>query len=126
MTALIREGFVVIPGENDRQAGILELWGRLESSPPALVVSRACTNWLHERDRWLVHMDEEGSEARPRAGKGATFTTIGPDHLMDPTRYVAMARAWGVTPPQRPRQRESFRKDFAPDMRVPLKPQYDD
>ncbi len=41
MTALIREGFVCIAGENDRQAGILEMWGRLEADPPALVVSRS-------------------------------------------------------------------------------------
>ncbi|HEY6019922.1 MAG TPA: terminase family protein, partial [Candidatus Paceibacterota bacterium] len=95
-TALIREGFLVIPGENAREPGILEMWGRLEASPPALVVSKACTNWLHEQDRWLVHQDEVGAEARPSSGKGVNFTTTGPDHLMDPTRYCAMARAWGV------------------------------
>ena len=120
-TALIREGFVVVPGENSREAGITELWGRLEADPPALVVSGSCTNWLHERDRWLVHMDEVGAESRPRGGKGATFTTIGPDHLMDPTRYCAMARAWGVSPPRRPKSRQSLSDAVttgrAPDMR---------
>jgi len=117
MTALVREGFVCVPGQNDREAGVLELWGRLEADPAALVVSRACSNWLHERDRWLVHMDEEGGEMRPKSGgKGASFTTIGPDHLMDPTRYCAMSRAWGVVPLQ-PRLRcSSSRKDHAPRM----------
>jgi len=116
MTALVREGFVCVPGQNDRQAGILELWGRLEADPAALLVSKACVNWLHERDRWLVHMDEEGSESRPSGGKGATFTTIGPDHLMDPTRYCAMSRAWGVVPLQPRARRDSYRKDHAPRM----------
>jgi phage terminase large subunit-like protein len=100
MTTMIREGFVTIAGENDRMQGILEMWGRLEADPPALIVSQACHNWLHERDRYLVHADEEGGEQKPKAGKGTSFTTLGPDHLMDPTRYVAMSRAWGVLPPK--------------------------
>jgi phage terminase large subunit-like protein len=116
MTALVREGFAVIAGENDRQAGILEMWGRLEADPPALMVTKNCTNWLRERDRWLVHMDEEGAEARPRGGKGATFTTIGPDHLMDPTRYVAMARAWGTFSLRRAPAPDSYRRNHAPRM----------
>lgn len=120
-TALIREGFLVIPGENAREPGILEMWGRLEATPPALVVSKACTNWLHEQDRWLVHQDEVGAEARPSSGKGVNFTTTGPDHLMDPTRYCAMARAWGVAPSRssKPRQSlsEAVTQGRAPDMR---------
>ena len=116
MTSLIREGFTTVAGENDREAGILELWGRLEANPPALLVSKACTAWLHERDRWLTVEDEETSEQRPSTGKGTKFKTIGPDHLMDPTRYVAMARAWGVSPSKRPRARDAYRKDHAPRM----------
>jgi phage terminase large subunit-like protein len=117
MTALVREGFVCVPGQNDREAGVLELWGRLEADPAAIVVSKACTNWLHERDRWLVAQDEEGAESVPKGTvKGASFKTIGPDHLMDPTRYVAMSRAWGVAP-LRPRPKpDSYRKDHAPRM----------
>jgi phage terminase large subunit-like protein len=122
MTTMIREGFVTVPGENDRMQGILELWGRLEANPPALVVSKTCTNWLHERDRYLVHQDEEGGESRPKTGKGATFSTLGPDHLMDPTRYVAMARAWGVAPSRSSTARPSLTDQLvggqAPDMRT--------
>jgi phage terminase large subunit-like protein len=117
MTAFVREGFVCVPGQNDREAGVLELWGRLEADPAAIVVSKACTNWLHERDRWLVAQDEEGAESVPKGtAKGTSFKTIGPDHLMDPTRYVAMSRAWGVAP-LRPRPKpDSYRKDHAPRM----------
>ena len=128
MTALVREGFVTIAGENDRQAGILEMWGRLEAKPAALMVSKSCTNWLYERDRWLVHMDEEGAESRPSAGKGATFTTIGPDHLMDPTRYCALARAWGVSPSKTSKPRDSFfdQRNHAPDLAGYRRPYGDD
>lgn len=121
MTTMIREGFVTIPGENDRMQGVLEMWGRLEANPPALVVAKNCTNWLHERDRYLIHQDEEGGESRPKTGKGSTFSTLGPDHLMDPTRYVAMSRAWGVAPSRRSEQRDSLTDQVvsgkAPDMR---------
>jgi phage terminase large subunit-like protein len=129
MTAMVREGFVTIAGENDRMAGILEMWGRLEAETPALVVGKNCTNWLYERDRWLIHMDEVSGEQRPNSGKGTTFTTIGPDHLMDPTRYVCMARAWGVHRPAQEREAkglmEQIAKGRAPDMRG-IRPRYDD
>jgi hypothetical protein len=50
---------------------------------------------LREADRWLVAADEEALEMRAKgSAKGASFTTIGPDHLMDPTRYVCLARVW--------------------------------
>jgi hypothetical protein len=92
-SALLRENVSVIPGQNDRMAGILELKRRLAND--ALKVSENCTSWLREADRWLVAMDEEAAEMRAKGtAKGATFTTIGPDHLMDPTRYVAMSRVW--------------------------------
>jgi phage terminase large subunit-like protein len=94
-TELLRLGLPTIPGQNDRQAGILEMWARLESRPPALLVSKACTKWLYEADRYLVAMDEEGLESRPKStAKGSSFATIGPDHLIDPTRYCCLFRAW--------------------------------
>lgn len=93
-SALLRAGVSVVPGQNDREAGILELQGRTESG--GLRVSRACVSWLHEAERWLVAQDEEDGELRPKgAVKGSSFKTIGPDHLMDPTRYLAMHRVWG-------------------------------
>jgi hypothetical protein len=116
MTTMIREGFVTVPGENDRMQGILEMWGRLEADPPAIIVSKNCTNWLKERDRYLVHMDEEGGEQRPKSGKGTSFTTLGPDHLMDPTRYVAMSRAWGTWTAKPKKPPDRYRRDHAPHM----------
>lgn len=89
---LQRLDWYVVSGQNDRLAGILELKGRLESG--ALTVSSACRSWLHEIDRWLVASDEESAEGRPKSSKGVSFATLGPDHLMDPTRYAAMERVW--------------------------------
>jgi hypothetical protein len=85
----------------------------------ALKVSSACTSWLREQDRWLVASDEETQESRPRSNvKGASFATIGPDHLMDPTRYVLMERAWDPTPPRPTAQLvPSFQQNRAPDLR---------
>lgn len=116
-TALIREGFWVVPGQNDRLAGVLEMKARLGAG--ALKVSSACTSWLREQDRWLVASDEETQESRPRSNvKGASFATIGPDHLMDPTRYVLMERAWDPTPPRPTAQLvPSFQQNRAPDLR---------
>jgi len=96
-TELHRLGVAAVAGENDRLAGVLQLKGRLQKD--RLRVSRACTSWLREADRWLVAADEDTNESRPRStAKGHSFATIGPDHLMDPTRYVAMARAWTNDP----------------------------
>lgn len=90
---LLRAGVSAIPGENDRLSGIMELKARLVGG--ALRVSRNCVSWLREADRWLVANDEEANEMRARGtAKGHVFTTIGPDHLMDPTRYAALFRVW--------------------------------
>ena len=85
----------------------------------AIKVSRACTSRLREQDRWLVASHEETQESRPRSNvKGASFATIGPDHLMDPTRYVLMERAWDPTPPKpNTNPAATFRQDRAPDLR---------
>jgi len=91
-TELMRLGWNVLPGQNDRQAGILELQARLERD--ALRVSRDCASWLYEQERWLVASDEKDAEKRARTAKGAQFSTLGPDHLMDPTRYAAMYRTY--------------------------------
>ena len=86
-TALEREGFWTIAGQNDRLAGVLEMKGRLADR--ALLVSSACSSWLRERDRWLIASDEETQENRPRsAAKGSSISTIGPDHLMEDRKSV--------------------------------------
>jgi phage terminase large subunit-like protein len=92
--AFAQEGIYSMHGQNDRRTGVLELRKRLEAQPtPALLVTENCVAWLFEAKRWLVAKDEVTEEQSPNA-KGATFATIGPDHLMDPTRYVAMERVW--------------------------------
>lgn len=96
MSELQRLGWYVVAGQNDRLAGILELKGRLEAD--RLKVSSACVNWLREADRWLVASDEETAEGRPKSSKGVSFSTLGPDHLMDPTRYVALERGYFRSP----------------------------
>ena len=93
-TELMRLGWNVVPGQNDRLAGVLELQGRCEND--ALFATENVLNWHYERERWLVATDEETGEQRPKSGKGTSFTTIGPDHLMDPSRYGAMYRAFAA------------------------------
>lgn len=91
---LMQEGVFPVPGQNDRKAGILEMKRRLVDS--ALLVSRGCVMWLREQRRWVVVKDERSGEQDNKSGKGAAsgIVTKGPDHLMDPTRYVLMERLW--------------------------------
>jgi phage terminase large subunit-like protein len=98
-SALLREQIPVVPGQNDRMAGVLEMRRRISAN--ALRVGDRCVNWLKEADRWLVAADEEALEMRAKgSAKGASFTTIGPDHLMDPTRYVCLSRVWHAPVPE--------------------------
>lgn len=96
--SFMREGIFPTPGQHDRLAGVLQMRQRIEEK--ALMVSRHCKNWLKEADRWVVHDDEVSSESKPSRAKGAggTFATMGPDHLMDPTRYVCMERLYFQRP----------------------------
>lgn len=91
--AFAQEGIYTMHGQTDRRTGVLQLRARLEADPPGLLVTENCVNWLFEAKRWLVAKDEVTEEQSPNA-KGATFATIGPDHIMDPTRYIAMERVW--------------------------------
>ena len=66
---------------------------------------------------WVVKLASRAGSRRSNV-KGASFATIGPDHLMDPTRYVLMERAWDPTPPRPTAQPvPSFAQDRAPDLR---------
>lgn len=115
-TAFNQHGIFPMPGQNDRRAGVMQLRGRLEHA--GLFVTENCVNLRWEAKRWLVATDEIISEgkAKVKGGEG-TFATIGPDHLWDPTRYIAQERVWysparssarravwtaasGVTPPK--------------------------
>jgi hypothetical protein len=96
-----RAGIFTIPGQNDRRTGVMELRARLEHK--ALLISRECANWIRESERWLVDRDEVTDEQRSNTGSPDTFATKGPDHLMDPTRYVCLERAYYRAPKvQRP------------------------
>jgi hypothetical protein len=94
-----RVGIYPNPGQNDRLAGILQLRARVDHT--ALLTARNCTSWLMEVRRWLVAADEETEKEKNKVkGSGGSFATKGPDHLMDPTRYVAMERVWYEAPSQ--------------------------
>jgi phage terminase large subunit-like protein len=115
--ALAREGIYPSPGQNARDVGVLQLRARLEGDPPGLLVTENCHNWLFEAKRWLVAKDEVTEEQTPNAkGAGGSFATIGPDHLMDPTRYVAMERLWHVA-----HSAASPREPWAPDRAMSAK-----
>jgi hypothetical protein len=100
-----RAGIWPIPGQQDRRSGILQMRARLENN--GFHVTRNCTNWLFEARRWLVATDEIIAEGKANVkGAGGTFATIGPDHLQDPTRYVAQERLWWRGPLSRARDRQ--------------------
>lgn len=110
--ALNQQGIFPTPGQNDRVAGIMQMRARVESH--SLVVSRACMNTLKEIDRWVVADDEVSREASPKIkGSQNTFATVGPDHLMDPIRYVCMERPWFIRP-QQVKERWSIQSGRAP------------
>lgn len=88
LSEFARHGIYCAKGQNDRESGVLQLRRRIWAKEPRLLVTANCTNWLWEKNRWRVEQDEND-------GKGDTFKTSGPDHLMDATKYVAMERFWG-------------------------------
>lgn len=112
--ALNQHGIYPTPGQNDRVAGIMQMRARVESH--SLVVSRACNYVLKEIDRWVVADDEVSKEASPKVkGSQNTFATVGPDHLMDPIRYVCMERPWFIRPRTEP-ERWSINTGRAPSL----------
>jgi hypothetical protein len=100
-----RAGINAHPGQNDRRSGILQMRSRLEYG--AFHVTSNCVKWLYEARRWLIATDEIIAEGKATVkGAGGTFATVGPDHLQDPTRYVAQERVWfeGYPEESRPRR----------------------
>ncbi len=79
-------------GDNRREAGALEMRQRLADG--GLLIARNCVNWRHEADRYLIADSDDERDASKKGEKGTTFRTVGPDHLMDPTRYVLMKNLW--------------------------------
>lgn len=91
--AFLREGIPILRGNNDRRSGIMQLRARLEAL--SLRVTRNCVSLQWEARRWLVASDEIIAEGRAKVkGAEGSFATIGPDHLWDPTRYIAQERVW--------------------------------
>jgi hypothetical protein len=112
--ALNAEGIYPTPGQNDRVAGVMQMRARLESH--SLLISRHCRNVLKEADRWVIADDEVSSEGSKKVkGAGGSFATVGPDHLMDPIRYVCMERPWFVRPRTEP-ERWSINTGRAPSL----------
>lgn len=105
--AFLRRGIFTVHGQNDRVAGVMEMKARLENK--AMLVAENCEYWLFEQGRWVVAEDEQ-------SGKGDKFTTRGPDHLMDPTRYVVLARPYGVGQVERTPGQRGFRPTYDPDL----------
>lgn len=109
-TEFMLEGIPTVEGQNDRFTGVLQLRRRLAAS--SLTVTRNCVNWLWERGRWRVSEDEESSQDRR---SGDSFKTVGPDHLMDPTRYLCLARIWGHgVDQQKKRRKTTYTPDYEP------------
>jgi hypothetical protein len=100
-------GIFPLPGQNSREAGILQLRGRLEHG--GLLVSENCKAVRYEAKRWLVAKDEKTSE---ESAAGDQFVTKGPDHTWDPIRYLAMERLWYQ--PLRQPKRQVLRPGFTP------------
>jgi hypothetical protein len=89
----LRAGIAAMAGNNDRRGGIMQLRSRLESM--GLLVCENCVKLRWEAGRWLVATDEIIAEGKAKVkGAGGTFATLGPDHLWDPTRYIAQERLW--------------------------------
>lgn len=88
-----RQGIYPIAGQNDRLAGILQLRARLEAK--TLLIARNCQALRDEIKRYVIARDEETERLKAKGAPG-TFATMGADHLIDPLRYVAMQRVWGV------------------------------
>jgi hypothetical protein len=95
--AFLEQGIPLMRGNNNRRAGILQLRARLESR--GLFITRNCKNLRWEAGRWLVATDEIIAEGKAKVkGAEGSFATVGPDHLWDPTRYIAQERLWYRTP----------------------------
>lgn len=108
-----REGIYCNPGQNDRLAGVLQMRARLQQG--GLLIARNCQNLLMETRRWLVAKDEATEQQKAKIkGAGGTFATIGPDHIVDPLRYVCMERLWWSEDIAEKRQQYAWRPDVAP------------
>jgi phage terminase large subunit-like protein len=103
-----RYGIYCVPGQNAVEPGIFQTKRRLQAEPAALYVSRAC-EWF----RWEIQRYRYDP-------KNTSVPLKEHDHLMDASRYLLMARAWGAPPkPANNMTRSRFQYGIAPE------PEYD-
>lgn len=79
---LMRQGIPTINGQNDVEAGCLQLRQRMDQD--MIVVNSACRGLRDEADDYALE-DREDGVFKPMKGN---------DHRLDALRYVAMARVW--------------------------------
>lgn len=87
--AYYRAGISTVPAQNDLEAGVFEVKRRLQSK--TILITRNCRRWTWERGRYRIQARDDGK-----------FAVIArQNHLMDASRYVAMARPVGPQVVQR-------------------------
>ena len=102
MTNYAKAGIFAEPGVNDVEAGVFEIKRRLESKPPGLFVAENCEKWRWEVGRYRKDEKTDG-----------TFAVVKrDDHLLDPTRYVAMARLWNAPSSSSKPKRQGYTPNF--------------
>lgn len=106
-TLFAREGIHTMRGNNDKQAGFMEIKARAQHQK--LKVTENCVNVLHEQKRWTIARDETMTER-----ENTTFTTRGPHHTWDTIRYASMYRPWISRPQIIPHKKEVWTPNHAP------------
>ena len=99
-----RAGIPTIPGQSEVEAGVFEVKRRMQHQPNLFHVSPDCVTWIKERR--MYRMDDKAD------GKFAVVKEN--DHLMDATRYVAMARPLGPSVGPAEPTRHEYRYGYAP------------
>lgn len=102
--AFVREGILVMPGQNAREAGVFEIKRRLQHEPPALYVSKDCGRLIWEVRRYRRKPTLDGS-----------FDVVKEDDdVADSWRYAHMERPWWSAQPVRERRRPGWIPGTAP------------
>ena len=83
---LLRQGIPTMAGQNDVEAGCMQVRQRLEHG--MLFINPACKGLRDEADDYALE-DREDGVFKPMKMN---------DHRLDALRYTAMARTWGVLP----------------------------